>query len=592
MANNYSIPGVTFNINDLGNVLSVPSRVGLCIVGPTVSGKPYIPTVVSTYSEYLTKFGAGFISGGSSYEYFTSLAAYNYFLNGGNSVLVVRVASGSFTHATASIWVSGSTPSSNFTSFVLETLDVGNKMNNDGVVLSNGSLAYGRSWNIRWEIANVDYNRGVFTLNIRRGDDSDNNKNILESFQNVSLDPNSTNYIEYVIGNQTQVLNYDPNSGWYVQTVGLYPNKSQYVRVSAVYEKTPNYLSNDGTPAINTIQGDPLYGSSFSASLPQVGSGSYGGAFGGAMGDDTPYVGNTLYQNDNDPLFPQGVPVNNYLTASYILQNQDLYTFDILTTPGLFYSLHSVVGDFLALAESRGDFYYIVDMVPYSSTVLSCANATAGIDNYFAATYFPGGYMVSPVTGHTVWTPPSVFVPSAFSYTDKVYYSWFSPSGIERGGLNGVVDLERKLNSNDLATLYDNRVNPIRYIRGYNFPIIWGQKNLKLVPTTSGLDRINVVRLILNLQEFITNIAQSLVFGPNTTETRNYFVNKVTPYMESVAQRQGLYKFQIVMDDSNNPGELIDRGIMQGTIWIQAVKEAEQIRISFNVTSTGVDFSM
>jgi hypothetical protein len=48
-------------------------------------------------------FGDTFISGGNSYSYLTSIAAYNYFNYGGTSLLVARVASGSFSEATSSL---------------------------------------------------------------------------------------------------------------------------------------------------------------------------------------------------------------------------------------------------------------------------------------------------------------------------------------------------------------------------------------------------------------------------------------------------------------------------------------------------------
>jgi hypothetical protein len=46
-----------------------------------------------------------------------------------------------------------------------------------------GALSLGTMDNIRWEVTNADYAKGTFTLVIRRGDDSQSNKNILETFK-------------------------------------------------------------------------------------------------------------------------------------------------------------------------------------------------------------------------------------------------------------------------------------------------------------------------------------------------------------------------------------------------------------------------
>ena len=96
-------PGVLAIENDQSFTTQQPVQVGAAIIGPTVKGKVGIPTVVTSYSEYLNKYGSTFKSGSTEYSYLTSISVYNYFQNGGNSLLVTRVASGSFTPATASI---------------------------------------------------------------------------------------------------------------------------------------------------------------------------------------------------------------------------------------------------------------------------------------------------------------------------------------------------------------------------------------------------------------------------------------------------------------------------------------------------------
>ena len=103
MAETLISPGVLARENDQSFITQQPVTVGAAIIGPTVKGPVEIPTVVTTYSDYLNKFGGTFLSGGQEYSYLTSIAAYNYFQQGGQSMLVARVASGSFTSATSSI---------------------------------------------------------------------------------------------------------------------------------------------------------------------------------------------------------------------------------------------------------------------------------------------------------------------------------------------------------------------------------------------------------------------------------------------------------------------------------------------------------
>jgi hypothetical protein len=60
--------------------------------------------------------------------------------------------------------------------------------------------------------------------------------------------------------------------------------------------------------------------------------------------------------------------------------------------------------------------------------------------------------------------------------------------------------------------------------------------------------------------------------------------------MESVQQNQGLYAFKVIMDESNNTPDIIDRNIMKGEIYIQPAKAAEFIVVDFNIMPTGATF--
>jgi hypothetical protein len=81
------------------------------------------------------------------------------------------------------------------------------------------------------------------------------------------------------------------------------------------------------------------------------------------------------------------------------------------------------------------------------------------------------------------------------------------------------------------------------------------------------------------------------VFEQNTAQTRNRFINTVTPYLEAIQQRQGLYSFRVVMDETNNTPDVIDRNILAGQLFLQPTKTAEFIIIDFNILPTGASFT-
>lgn len=579
MAETLLSPGVFLQENDQSQITQGPITAGAAIIGPTVTGPVNIPTVVTTYSQYKSIFGAAFISGGATYEYLTSIAALNYFEQGGTSLLVTRVASGSYTPATAAVSATAGT------AFTLETLSVGNIMNNSGS-MSAGALVSGSSSNIRWEITGANTGSGVFSLIIRQGDDNANSKTILESWNNLSMDPNQNNYIGYIIGDQTQNTALDSTGNYYLQISGSYANKSNYVRIKSVGLPTPGYFDQNG-----------IAQNQYTASIPTVGSGSLGGAFSGATGPIYGCFGlaplnmfeaiptSAATSNANNV---QGLQNSAYDIAINLLGNQDAYDFNVIYAPGLTsQNASSQVSGLLNLAQTRGDNIAVIDMVAYASQINTVISQAVGYDNSYGATYWPWVQVRSRETGKINFVPASTLVPAVYEYNDRVSAEWFAPAGLNRGALSTVLQPERKLTVSDRNLLYQGKVNPIATFPGVG-TVIYGQKTLQQKP--SALDRVNVRRLLIALKNYIGQLGENIVFEPNTQVTRNKFLNQVNPYLESVQQRQGLYAFQVVMDETNNTPDVVDRNQLVGTIYLQPTKTAEFIQLNFNILPTGTTF--
>ena len=588
MAETLISPGVFLNENDLSQITQGPIAAGAALLGPTVIGPVNIPTLVTTYSEYKAIFGAAFVSGGANFEYLTSIAALNYFEQGGDSLLVTRVASGSYTPATASVITPTGT-----SSFELETLSVGNLMNNTQIsgstpTGSDGSLLSGSSANIRWEITGVDSGSGVFSLVIRRGDDYNNSKTILETWNNLSLDPNQNNYIAYVIGDQTQTIRRDSTLDYYLQTTGSYQNNSRYVRVKSVNLPTPGYFDQTGVPQ-----------NQYTASLPAIGSGSAFGSFSGATGAifgsfgkapvnlfEAIPVANSLLATPATNI--QGVHPADYAIAINLLENQDSYNVNVVYAPGLTsQNAATTISSLLTLVQDRGDAIAVIDMASYGQQINSVLGQANLYDNSYGATYWPWVQVRSRETGKINFVPASTLVPAVYEYNDKVSAEWFAPAGLNRGALSTVLQPERKLTVNDRNLLYQGKVNPIATFPGVG-TVIYGQKTLQQKP--SALDRVNVRRLLIALKDYIGQIGETIVFEPNTQVTSNKFLNQVNPYLESVQQRQGLYAFQVIMDETNNTPDVVDRNQLVGTIYLQPTKTAEFIQLDFNILPTGTTF--
>ena len=574
MAETLISPGVLARENDSSFVSQQPVTVGAAIIGPTVKGPVELPTVVTSYSEYVNIFGYVLVSASNSYSYFTSIAAYNYFSNGGETLLVARVVSGTYSEATSS-FISGSTAGAiaSGSIFVIETISEGVIMNSTSPEVS-GSLTSGSKDNLRWEIVNPSTSSGTFNLLVRRGDDvSISNPVVLETWTNLSLDPLAPNFISKVIGDYKLVYNgstTDPQ----VVVSGSYPNASKYIRIKSVNASalTPNYFDNNGNPK-------PEY----TPFIPVAASGSFGGAVGNVK------AGAKFWNNISDT-DTQGVVAGNYDGMIALLSNQDDYRFNALFTPGLvqdFASHVSKISNIITNTQNRGDNIFVVDMTGYGSSVTTAVSKAASLNSSYAATYWPWCQILDPATGKNVWVPASTMIAGVYAYNDSVSEPWFAPAGINRGGLSTVIRAEQKLSQTNRDTLYQGKVNPIATFPGTG-TVVYGQKTLQT--RASALDRVNVRRLLIELKSYISQVANNLVFEQNTIATRNTFLSQVNPYLESVQQRQGLYAFRVVMDDTNNTPDVIDRNQLIGQIYLQPTKTAEFIYLDFNITPTGATF--
>jgi hypothetical protein len=581
MAEQILSPGVFQNESDQSLVSQGIQGTATAVVGPTVLGQPFVPTYVTSYSEYLAKFGETFQSGGYYYEYFTSLAAKDFFQNGGQTLLVTRViSSGSTnmsTYSSASVTALMNAASSSFT---LETLAWGNIMNNSGSI-TNGALASGSSVNVRWEVTQVSTGSGTFTLAIRQGNDNTAQPNYLETWPNLSLDPAQPNYISRVIGDNKPVYKVDSDGNPYIDYTGSYANASQYVRVKSVTIPLVDSIDNNGFFKSGSLV--PGLSTTYSGSLPALGSGSIGGAFNGGLvaTSNTQLMNESITANN-----VQGFDSASYIAAFNLLANKDEYRYNVLLSPGIALN-NGAVATMISICEGRGDAIAMVDATLYGSVITSAATSAAGQNSNYAATYWPWVQVFSSGLGKAVWVPPSTVMGGVLAFNDQVGAEWFAPAGLNRGGVPSVLRAERKLSQSDRDTLYDASVNPLATFPG-NGVVVFGQKTLQKKATA--LDRVNVRRLLIALKDFIGQVANNLVFEQNTTVTRNLFLSQVNPYLDSVVQRQGLYAYKVVMDESNNTPDVIDRNQLVGQIYIQPTKTAEFIILNFNVLPTGATF--
>jgi hypothetical protein len=536
------------------------------------------------------------------------------------------------------------------------------------------SIGHGTNYNTKFKIgiSNVkaagedgatDYS--TFTVTIRRYDDTDKRKVVLETFANVNLDPSSVNYIArrigdryYTVGDDGKITEYGDwaNQSKYVRVVvmddtsiggpGTYPISAAPFGHAAYINPIKANNSNEAAkvPAVifttgsaNNSASSPLYfsGFDFETSGISMDNKMYmkpipNGAVAGANVDfafdsQLTYVmtgSNSTdmakrqfalgFQRGFDGIAPttkinlgSDISVSNsqglnlatsvstgtlaYEKAINAISNADEFDINMVVTPGIIREYHpAVTTKVIDMVENRQDCFYIADFNKVDATIAEATAQSNAVDSNYVATYYPWVKTVDTNTNKLLAVPPSVLMPAVYAANDRLAAEWFAPAGLNRGGIVGAVSVLNRLTHAERDTLYENKVNPIAAFPGQGI-VAFGQKTLQ--DKASALDRINVRRLLITLKKFVASTSRFLVFEQNTATTRARFLNTVNPYLEAVQQRQGLYAFRVVMDETNNTPDVIDRNILAGQIFLQPAKTAEFIVIDFNILPTGASFS-
>ena len=525
-----------------------------------------------------------------------------------------------------------------FPLFQFETIGAGNAANSKVKIGITNIKPAG-------SVNGTDY--GTFTVVVRSFSDTNKKKSVLETWSNVNLDPNSPNFISRVIGDRKLSI----DSVGKISETGDWVNNSKYVRIASLNQNAPV----QAVPYAHSAYQLPISASAAvgllipAVTYTSATSTTYGGIDLDGNTDNSIYIkpiptgastgSNAVYSLDTtdslaltgsvstdvakrnfivafqegfDGMSPaitinkgsdiiagnsQGFDLSTSTSSGSIaygkhisaLSNADEWDINMVVTPGVIRRLHSaVVTDVLDMVEERNDCFYIMDTNAYGDSISQATTQAEAIDSNMAATYYPWIKTIDLNTNKLISVPPSVLLPGVFASNDRVAAEWFAPAGLNRGGLTGAVSVLNRLTQSEKDTLYESKVNPIVQFPGQGI-VVFGQKTLQDKP--SALDRINVRRLLLTVRKYIASSSRYLVFEQNTAETRNRFLNIVNPYLESIQQRQGLYAFKVVMDESNNTPDTIDRNILQGAIYLQPTKTAEFIQIDFNILPTGATFN-
>ena len=290
-----------------------------------------------------------------------------------------------------------------------------------------------------------------------------------------------------------------------------------------------------------------------------------------------------------------GTVSGDFDVARKTLANPEEVEFNLLAVPGITSSgAGTPINNFLNMVENRADSFLLIDLATSTSTgsglAMSVSNAQdqAGkFDSSYGATYWPWIRINDSENNRLVWVPPSVEVMGAYAFNDRVGQPWFAPAGFNRGGLERVLEVRRRLTQTQRDNLYNNTpgVNPIATFPGQGI-VIFGQKTLQ--KKLSVLDRVNVRRMMLTVRKTISRMSRNFVFEANNAQTRSNLLQMVNSYLGSVQAANGINEFRASIQEG---ADLVDRNVIKGKIFLKPTTVAEIVIFDFTLTPQGASFS-
>lgn len=210
------------------------------------------------------------------------------------------------------------------------------------------------------------------------------------------------------------------------------------------------------------------------------------------------------------------------------------------------------------------------------------------LNSSYSAGYCNWYHIVDDYSGDEFWCPPSIKAAGVYVYTDAYHHTWDAPAGLERGQVRGAFDTSFDPCNDEAGQIYQQAWN-----YAVNYPmegiIIEGQKTFQLQPTA--LDRINVRRLMIYLEQSVAEVARRFLYEGNTEYLRQKFVDTIRPVFEEAVKGKGVKEYAIRCDDTLNTVDVIERNEMRCVIGVKPIKTVEWIRVDFVVTNQSANVS-
>lgn len=243
------------------------------------------------------------------------------------------------------------------------------------------------------------------------------------------------------------------------------------------------------------------------------------------------------------------------------------------------------------LANTRQDCFAVLPIGGLKTTdaneLVALTEQMSYARNSYCAMYAGADLVYDQYTNGKIYLPKVCFAGKLLAHNDNVANVWNAPAGLTRGAMN-TLDQLKVFTEQEIGFMYNSNINTSKRVRGSG-DFMWGQKT-GLVKATA-LDRINVRRLLLYIENSIEPMLNGYLFENNTATLRSRVKSNIDSFMETVFAAGGVYAWNCVCDESNNTAQVIDNNELACDLFISPAKTIEYINVRVIIDRTGVSFT-
>jgi len=208
------------------------------------------------------------------------------------------------------------------------------------------------------------------------------------------------------------------------------------------------------------------------------------------------------------------------------------------------------------------------------------------IDDPNIAVFWNWFTLTSPYDGLAKMVPPTLAALRCMAATWEREKPWFAAAGMIRGQIPEAIAVEWDRISEDAKqAMYGNgnSINPIWKTNGQF--LLWGDRTLQRAESKlTAIHSVNLVNWIVN---GLSALGRQFVFEPNDKELLLHIKLAFSEFLDKIQNERGLEQYELVLDERNNTAETRNNRAVIVDLAIVPVDVMERLYLNVTVRESG-----